>query len=71
MNEALMTIHHNDPDKLIDDPEDFSSIISDYYTNMRAPTTKKVPPRSSMYNWMENQTPMCSPTSLCSITSDL
>ena len=35
MNSEVMTVHHNEPEYLIDDPEDFASITADYYVDTR------------------------------------
>ena len=71
MNAGIMNVHHNGPENFIDDPEDFTNIVSDSYVDMRATKYKKIPLKFSLNNWMEDQNPTCSLTSLCSLTSYL
>ena len=44
MISGLMTVHHNEPENLIDDPEDFASITADYYVDKRATKYKQIQP---------------------------
>ena len=53
-----MTVHRNDPEKFIDDPEYFSTIAGDSYAYIRAKKSRKNPPNLALHNWMEDQNPI-------------
>ena len=70
MNPVIVNVYQNDPDNFIYESEGFFSITDNSHLNTRAPISKHVSPRLAMYNWMEDQNPMCSPTKLCPLTYD-
>ena len=67
MNSGLMTVHHNDPEICIDDPEYFSNIAADTKLDTRAKHYIQIPPKLAQHNWMYYQTLTCSSTSQFSL----
>ena len=63
MDSVIMKIHQNYTENIIDDPEDFcqysSSLLIEQKGKKVHPTTTNV----TTEKWIEDQTPMCSPTS--------
>ena len=71
MNSYLTNVHHNDPENFIDDPEDFSNIVSDSYVDTGATHSIQLPTKLEQHNWMEDKNTTCSPTLKYTLTSDL
>ena len=47
-----MTVHYNYPDKFIEEPKYFSSVVAESYVNTRARTPKQVSPISEIQKWI-------------------
>ena len=66
-----MKIHQNDPEHIIDNPEDFCQYHSSLLSIHKGEYFIQQPSQLQLHNYMEDQTLMCSPTSNYSIISDL